>query len=161
MRLKLAAYIASDAETSKDWRKKYDYVGYFREGLATVKLNGKWGSINKKGEIVIPLKYDQIGDFHEGLAIVELNGKWGFINTEGQEVISIKYDFVGSFFEGLVQVKFNGKYGFVNTKGVEVVQPKYTQENVEDIPTVVRLLALRRNISKEEALKLVLEEMAK
>ena len=39
---------------------KYDYTGDFREGLAAVKLNGKYGFINKSGNVVIPLKYDNV-----------------------------------------------------------------------------------------------------
>ena len=35
---------------TNDWRDKYDYVGDFLEnGLAKVKLNGKWGYIDEAG----------------------------------------------------------------------------------------------------------------
>ena len=36
---------------------KYDSVEEFREGLAAIKRNGKYGFINEKGEIVIPIEY--------------------------------------------------------------------------------------------------------
>ncbi len=58
---------------------KYDYAGYFREGLARVKLNGKWGYVDKTGREVIPPKYDDSWDFREGLARVERNGKRFYI----------------------------------------------------------------------------------
>ena len=62
---------------------KYDYVGKFSSnGLAYVKLNGKYGFIDQTGKIIIPLKYDYVGDFFDRLAYVELNGKYGFINKK-------------------------------------------------------------------------------
>ena len=104
---------------------KYDYIGNFHEGLAKVKLNGKWGYINNKGEEVISPKYDYAGDFHEGLAAVRLNGEWRYINNRGEEVISPKYNYVGDFHEGLAVVELNGKYGYINNKGEEVISLKY------------------------------------
>lgn len=34
-------------------RNKYDLVGKFKNGFAVVRLNGKYGLINKKGEEII------------------------------------------------------------------------------------------------------------
>ena len=34
----------------------------FREGLITVKLDGKWGVINKKGDWVLEPEYEEIED---------------------------------------------------------------------------------------------------
>ncbi len=65
---------------------KYDYVSEFSEGLASVKLNGKWGYIDKKGKVVIPLKYDRTFDFSDGKASVQLNGREFKIDKNGREV---------------------------------------------------------------------------
>jgi hypothetical protein len=75
-----------------------DNAGYFSEGLTPVKLNNKWGFIDKTGKEVIPIKYDNAGYFSEGLAPVKLNGKCGFIDKTGKEVIPIKYDNVSKIF---------------------------------------------------------------
>ena len=42
---------------------KYDWVNNFFEGLASVKLNGKWGFIDKTGREAIPCKYDNVCSF--------------------------------------------------------------------------------------------------
>ena len=104
---------------------KYDEVWDFNEGLAVVKLNGKYGYINKNGKEVTQLKYDREFHFSEGLAAVKLNGKYGYINKNGKEVIPIKYDDVDDFSEGLASVNLNGKRGFVDKSGKEVVPLKY------------------------------------
>ena len=104
---------------------KYDKVQDFSEGLAAVKLKGKWGCINNSGKEVVPLKYNDIFNFHEGLARVKLKGKWGFMDKSGKEVVPPKYDNVWDFEEGLAGVKLKGKWGFIDKSGKEVVPPKY------------------------------------
>ena len=106
-------------------REQYTEINYFNEGLAIVKLNGKYGYINKKGREVTNLKYDNAYDLSEGLAVVKLNGKYGYINKNGREIISIKYSDANDFSEGLAAVKLNGKYGYINKNGREVTQLKY------------------------------------
>ncbi|EOZ2107593.1 WG repeat-containing protein, partial [Campylobacter coli] len=64
----------------------------FSEGLVAVKLNGKWGFIDKSGKIVIESKFDSGGHFSEGLAGVKLNGKYGLIDKSGKIVIEPIFD---------------------------------------------------------------------
>ena len=109
---------------------KYDKVQDFSEGLAAVKLKGKWGCINNSGKEVVPLKYDNVWDFEEGLAGVILKGKWGFIDKSGKEVVPLKYNGIFNFHEGLAMVILNGKKSYINKSGKEVVPPKY--DNVWD-----------------------------
>ena len=104
---------------------KYDYVRDFDEGLAAVKLKGKWGFIDKSGKVVVPIKYDDVEVFYEGLADVKLNGKYGFVDKSGTEVVPLKYDYADNFYEGFAKVGLNGKWGFVDKSGKEVVPLKY------------------------------------
>jgi hypothetical protein len=53
--------------------------------LASVKLNGKYGFIDKTGQEIIPLKYDEAWSFHEGLGGVKLDGKSGYVDKRGNE----------------------------------------------------------------------------
>lgn len=63
----------------------YDYVSVFSEGLAIVKLNGKYGFIDKTGKEVISLKYDDASSFSKGLAEVCLDNRYTYIDKEGKE----------------------------------------------------------------------------
>ena len=69
---------------------KYDSIGSFNEGMAWVKLNGKYGFIDKTGKEVISLKYDFARAFSEGLAAVRLNGRWGFVDKTGGREYSFR-----------------------------------------------------------------------
>lgn len=110
---------------AKEEAEKYDIVDDFREGLALVRLNDKYGFVDKTGKEVIPLKYEYAYSFREGLSKVRLNGKYGFVDKTGKEIVPQKYDFVDFFPEDLARVKINDKWGFVDKTGKEVIPLKY------------------------------------
>jgi hypothetical protein len=95
----------------------FDWLGYFSEGYATVKLNGKWNFIDKKGKILCDQWYYWADYFNEGFATVELNGKWNFINKKGKTLSRQWFDWIGNFHDGYAKVNLNGKWNFINTKG--------------------------------------------
>lgn len=110
---------------------KYDNARDFSEGLARVKLNGKYGFIDKAGNEIIPFKYDSARVFTEGLAAVQLNSKWGYINKMGIDVIpiSLNYNQVDCFFEGRACVTSNGKRGYIDKTGEVIIPLKYHNAN--------------------------------
>ena len=105
----------------------YQYVDYFREGLAVVEADEKYGYIDKEGKEVVSPKYEEAYDFSEGLAVVKADGKYGYMDKEGKEVVSPKYEDAWSFVEGLARVVADGKYGCIDKEGKEVVSPKYEE----------------------------------
>jgi hypothetical protein len=72
----------------------YEDAHPFKEDYAAVKLNGKWGYINRKGEIVVKPRYDFVFDFFNGLSVVVVgealyrDSNWGVIDREGNIIIS-------------------------------------------------------------------------
>lgn len=67
------------------------------EGLAFVKIDGKFGFIDTKSNFAINPQFDYAESFAEGLAFVEINGKWGVIDTKGNIVIEPQFDYAGPF----------------------------------------------------------------
>ena len=63
-----------------------DYAYLMTNGLLAVKKNDKWGFINRKGKIIIPLIYDLVCVFKDGKAKVELDGEEMMINTKGKRI---------------------------------------------------------------------------
>ena len=110
---------------------KYDSQGEFRpNGLAKVKLNKKYGIINKKKEIIIPIIYDYVYMFqYNGLTKVQLNNKYGIINIKNEIVSPLIYDYVYLFeSNGLAKVQLNNNiydlndYGIPNKKKLDLIQ---------------------------------------
>ena len=96
---------------------EYDYVGNFENGLAFVKLNGKWNFINTDGQFVSKQWFDYIKDFNNGVAVVELNGKYNFINKEGRILSDQWFDIAEDFIGDLARVELNRKENFIKTNG--------------------------------------------
>lgn len=86
----------------------------FSEGLARVRVEDKYGYINKAGQVVVEPKYDYPSNdkdcslFSEGLACISVNDKLGYIDASGQVVIKPQFDRASKFSVGLAQVAFRG-----------------------------------------------------
>ena len=106
---------------------KYDELGYFSEGRALVKKGEKYGYVNNKGKLVIPLKYDAASDFRENLALVQIGNKMGYINKNGKIVIPLKYDYASDFRDNLAWVRLGNKMGYINKKGKLKISAKFDE----------------------------------
>jgi len=104
---------------------KYDKVFSFKDETAVVKLDGKYGRINKEGKEIVPIKYDFIDNFYQDLDIVMVDKKYGIINSKGKEITRVKYDKVDYHDNGLLTVLIDKKYGIINTEGTEITPIKY------------------------------------
>lgn len=100
-----------------------DLMSFFSEGLATYKKDGKFGYIDKHGNVVIATFFDWACPFKYGLALVQKTHKSGYINKEGDIVVPIIYDIIGEFSsDKIAYASMNGKWGYIDIKG-EVVVP--------------------------------------
>ncbi len=81
--------------------EKIKDIKKYRDGLAPfVSLDGKFGFLNNKGEIIVPAQYEGAGYFSSGLAWVRnAEKKIGFIDKTGKLAIQHKYDWVKEFDE--------------------------------------------------------------
>ncbi len=88
----------------------FDAASDFHEGLAAVRIDDKWGFIDKTGKVVIEPQFNELqhefyAEFSEGLVAVnfekakfakssrpeEETFKWGFVNKQGKIVIDPKF----------------------------------------------------------------------
>ena len=120
------------------------------EGLLPIKQGGKWGYINRSGEVIIKPQFDSAEPFAEGLALVrypprkrplkpgektaELTEGRGFIDHTGKVIIELDNPLHlngESFSEGLTKYwtwdpgKGN-RYGYIDTTGKVVIKARFT-----------------------------------
>jgi hypothetical protein len=130
-----------DKKGNQVFSSEFTSIGPFKEGLALVELNSKYGYIDKTGKIAIPCKFYKASSFDNDLAGVKifkqsksLETSTMYINKKGVVQFECKYDDVFSFSEGLARVEVNGnsfigKSGYINQKGEEVIPCKYDEAN--------------------------------
>lgn len=111
---------------------KYEEIMPFHEGLARVRLDNKYGFIDKTGSEIIAPKFEYAGErFSEGMVDVIVGDEAHYIDKD--ENVRIKIERAKGhepFSEGLASVgtyKYSdfGDYGFINTDGKVVIPYKY------------------------------------
>lgn len=88
----------------------------FKNGIAAVKQNAKWGFINRQGQATGNY-YDEINESSNNIYTVKLNGKYGAIDQYGQKIIDPRFDKLGDFVNEFAYYIENGKYGFISKDG--------------------------------------------
>lgn len=107
-------------------------------GLLAFKENGKWGYLDKEGNIVIPPQWDDADDFDEGFASVFIgtfdekgwpdSGMHGVINTNGEYVIPLMecesisvYDPLENGFSITYETRSgDSEYAYYRTDGTQI-----------------------------------------
>ncbi|PJZ67682.1 hypothetical protein CH371_06685 [Leptospira wolffii] len=117
----LAGYLGSD------WKEKilptFEAGGFFSEGYAVVKKDGKYGIIDTKGKFIVPTEYEMIRDFSDGMAAFSTEGEFGFLNTKGEAVILPQFKKVSDFHNGVAIGELEGTKVLVNKKGEYIGPP--------------------------------------
>lgn len=87
---------------------QYDEIENYYKDYFAVRKGHKWGVLNNKGELTVPLVYDAIQNDDLGIFIIVQNDQKGVIDTSNQVLVEIKYedvDYFGKDSIALVQEK--------------------------------------------------------
>ena len=101
----------------------YDEVGGFVDGYSMVRRGDKYGIINERGKLILPIEYDNSGYrtmeyvFSDNVAMVEKDGHFGFVDKRGKIVVPLIYQSAQHCTEGLIPVQKNDLWGFVDKQG--------------------------------------------
>jgi len=101
-------------------KREYDWIKPFKEGLAQVKFEGKFGFIDFNGNEVLPVIYDYV-DYFDDCFRASLNKLDCLLDKNGNQLISFKYSFIHLLIEGVRKVGLNSKYGFIDDKYQESI----------------------------------------
>ncbi len=103
---------------------------------------GKWGYIDRAGNMVIEPQFDCAWNFSEGLAPVNVGRQLGYIDWRGNLVIEPQFaywqvepfpkdrqygDHDIYFYDGYARILKDGKYGFIDSNGNVAIEPVFDQ----------------------------------
>jgi len=102
--------------------EQFDKPGYFFEGVAKFKKDGKYGFIDSTGTVVVEPKYITVSYCSEGLICVNQNNKveeFEFIDKKGTRAFDKTFYQAGttSFQNGLSRVMISGKTCLIDRQG--------------------------------------------
>lgn len=115
---------------------KYDGLELFYDGVAVIRKDSaynamRYGAVDSKGNIIIPISYNVLGSYSDGLLFFSKNQGVGYINVKNEIVIQPKYQYAGNFKNGLAAVKqkTDTAYGYINKKEDWVIPATFTTAN--------------------------------
>lgn len=127
----------------------FDEIRSYNLGIACVRKGNKWGAIDEKKNIIIPIVYDKIWDFwpfnpKQITTPAIKNGKMGFVNKYGEEVTPFIYNGIRGIELDTPNIyflvyKINSQEVYVDMNGVE-----YPTED----EAAYGILGLRKNDTK-------------
>ena len=83
------------------WKNSKETDNLFPEdgkALAAVMVDGRWGFIDRWGNMIIEPNFKEVGEFSDGLVPVKTEEKWGFVNASGEMVIEPFFDTYEKYF---------------------------------------------------------------
>lgn len=118
---------------------------YFSEGLAAVNVGGrsyidsspqagqsihsekgKWGYIDRTGEMKIPPQFSEARDFHEGLALVAVGDERPSLEEFLEKAAPLNPDYSEWELTKAWRKEYPGmKYGYIDPQGLFKIPPKY------------------------------------
>ncbi|MDO4799006.1 MAG: WG repeat-containing protein [Bacillota bacterium] len=128
---------------------QFEQAQSFSEGLAAVRINGKWGFIDRVGAIVIPAEYDWVRDFEDGLAVAAKEGICTFIDSNGAPAFDFRCDLAFGFRGGFATVSKDERWGVIDRSGNLVTDYQYDYIGTFDLGVAVASLRAENNESKQ------------
>jgi hypothetical protein len=86
----LCGYVEKDSKEERIPRR-FEVAKPFSEGLAAVRIEGRYGFIDTTGKIVIAPRFQDAGDFTGEYAQILLENSAGIINRSGEVVVSPRF----------------------------------------------------------------------
>jgi hypothetical protein len=111
-------------------KASYEKAYPFQGELAVFEQEGKWGFINRKGDVEVPPLFDIpanpfYGQFHDGKAVIIKDNVYGYINQNCKLDQSPSFAYALDYSEGLGVVKLDNKFGYLDLKSDLQIMPDF------------------------------------
>lgn len=105
--------------------KFYDEISEQSNEVYVVKLNEKYGALDRYCQPLIETKYTKLGDFKNEFAYYIEDNKYGFVSKAGTQH-KAEFDWISDFSDKQIAVvKKEDKYGLLSAKGKKILNTVY------------------------------------
>lgn len=70
----------------------YDYARPFKNGVAYVRKDGKWGLIDREGQYIIPMEFSSVSISGSGEITARTGASFGLLDINGKAIVPCAYD---------------------------------------------------------------------
>lgn len=108
-------------------------------GIRIIKSGGKYGAIDSKGNLLIPIQYDDLSNFFYDYAVAVKDGSYLYVDIKGMEH-PVKCTFLGRFSRfGVARYSYKGKYGLLDRCIKPIIPPVYSDLFIEGLEVKAKL----------------------
>lgn len=118
-----------------DFLTKEKFTGDRLCDYLALKLNDKWGFVDKEGNDVTQYKYEDIFSYDDSVFIAKYDGYYGVSDYQNNTIIPYLYDMIlykMSYNYPITLVKQNNRFGLYNSKNKEVLPCEFDWINGND-----------------------------
>ena len=119
-------YYIIDSEGSKITQKTYSAMKEFKPDRLIVRHDKKYGIIDLKENVIVPIKYQKFITDGNGVFITKLNGYWGIVDSENNQLVKNDCDKIKSLHDTILIKRYN-KYGLADLDGKMIYEVKYNK----------------------------------
>ena len=113
-----------DDKGNRITQKTYSSIREFKPNRLIVKRDKKYGIIDLKENIIVPIKYQKFNIDGKGIFITKLNGYWGILDSENQILVDNDCEKIKSLHDTILLKRY-GKYGLADLNGKIIFDIKY------------------------------------
>jgi len=95
----------------------YDKLEVGGEGFWKYKQNGKWGILDREGNVLTEAKFDMLNQYHENFMVFGVDDMWGYLDNTGKVLINARFPLAWDFKNGLARIFTDKGIGYMNKEG--------------------------------------------
>lgn len=117
-------YYLIDSEGNRLTNNSYSKMDEFKPNRLIVRRNKKYGIIDLKENVIVPIKYQKFIVDGNGVFITKLNGYWGIVDSDNRILVENDCEKIKSLQSTILLKRYN-KYGLTDLNGKIIYDIKY------------------------------------
>lgn len=136
---------------------KYDRIGNFHQGYASVCLNKLWGAIDLQNRVVVPLEWQGVAPIVDPKLIWVKKDNLYYLYDGVQKSVRLKQGFanVSNFDNEMAYVMSDGKWGIIDPDGKVLVPCLFEKEEDMVLAKQYMLAEDKKSLTEVEALRVI------